>query len=152
MPNPQFMALLGAAGSDGAQELGLPLDPDDRKGVIDQLRALTERMGQMGDMRPSEGSLMRPEGLGGVAGPMTAPQQDLASTPILALLELLQGASDEQVDSILGRKRERLRGRTAAVGALNPVAPGDANAGGLQGQGGFGGLGDGGGFGDVSPP
>ena len=157
MANEQMLALLGAAGSDVSKEVGLPLDPEDRKAVIAQMHAMAQRMGQMQSMGPSAGSLERPEGLGGIQGPMTGPQVDLSMSPLVALLKMLQNAPDEELESLLGRKFE-LRGRTNAVGVQNPTPPtgggGIPNAGGgiPQGDGGLGPVGNAGGFGDVSPP
>lgn len=142
MANEQMLALLGAAGSDVSKEVGLPQDPEDRKSVIAQLHALQQRMEMMQSIQPSAGSLERPEGLGGIQGPMTAPQQDLSVTPLVALLKLLQKAPDEDLASLLGRKLE-LRGKTQAVSVENPVPPGgggipDAGGGFGEGGGGFG--------------
>jgi len=153
-----LLARLGAAGSDGAKELGLPVDPIDRASVIQQLRAQASRMSSVAS-QGSEGSITNPKGAGGPQGPHTGPQFDLAATPILALMRLLQKSQEDPLDILLGRKK-RLPNEMMLLAAGGGgggfdgdrfVAPGgDGGAGGFGGDGGGGGGinlgGDAGGF------
>jgi hypothetical protein len=132
----QLAALDGAGGEDAAKEAGLPLDPLDRKAVLDQMHALSQRMMtlQAGPAGPAAGSILNPAGFGGIAGPQTAPQLELAQSLAMALLAALgQG----QEDSPFGAKKKLRFGPGSYLGTSSPDGP--------QGGGG-------GGIGDIGDP